>query len=424
MIIQNQGEIDVNALLLLGASSKRGDESKIGHFGSGLKYALAVLIRNDIDIKIFSGITPIKIGTRKTKFRGIEFTKIIVNNRETGITTSLGEDWEVWQAIREIYCNAIDEGGHKIVGIGEPVLPAEGKTTFVLEPNGAGALILLQKINDNWNSYFTEKRTDKVLETNEWKVFQGMHNLCFYRKGIRCWDCNRESLYDYDVDQIEINESRIVKYTFMMYSQIARLWGSSATEDMIHNLLNHKNEDYFENILSWSDVSHFNENWLKVINGRKVIPDQISGYFMREQSEGGLVVDHALAQALKKSFKDRIKVLGPSDNTNTYTAVEHSIKHCEMIRKCLDFFDRAGMPIKYPIQVVVFGEEKVMGHAAEGTIYLSVKAIDAGMKYTLTTILEESLHMESGQDDETRGFQDHIINKLVTLLEDKIGVIV
>ena len=43
--IENKGEMDINALLLLGATNKRDNEAMIGFFGSGLKYAVAVLLK-------------------------------------------------------------------------------------------------------------------------------------------------------------------------------------------------------------------------------------------------------------------------------------------------------------------------------------------------------------------------------------------
>ena len=53
--IQNEGEIEKRAFQLIGASTKRDDESKIGFFGSGNKYAIALLLRKNIFFKVYSG---------------------------------------------------------------------------------------------------------------------------------------------------------------------------------------------------------------------------------------------------------------------------------------------------------------------------------------------------------------------------------
>ena len=100
----------LNAILLIGASTKRGDDTKIGFFGSGLKYSMATLLRNGIPFKMFSGTKEIKITTKKVKLREQEFRQIVINGKPTSMTLEMGIDWQPWFAVREILCNAIDEG--------------------------------------------------------------------------------------------------------------------------------------------------------------------------------------------------------------------------------------------------------------------------------------------------------------------------
>ena len=56
ILVQNDEEIDILAFNLIGASTKRDDDNKIGFFGSGLKYSLAYALRNNIEIKIAPAI--------------------------------------------------------------------------------------------------------------------------------------------------------------------------------------------------------------------------------------------------------------------------------------------------------------------------------------------------------------------------------
>jgi hypothetical protein len=51
LLIENKGEIDINALILMGGTTKREDESKIGFFGSGNKYAIALLLRERLNMR-------------------------------------------------------------------------------------------------------------------------------------------------------------------------------------------------------------------------------------------------------------------------------------------------------------------------------------------------------------------------------------
>ena len=73
--ISNKTEIDVRAFSLLGACTKRGDNTKIGYFGSGLKYAIATLVRMKIPFEVYSGLNKITIETKPEDFRGQIFTE-------------------------------------------------------------------------------------------------------------------------------------------------------------------------------------------------------------------------------------------------------------------------------------------------------------------------------------------------------------
>jgi len=211
LVIENSGEIDIQALELLGASTKDGIIS-IGEFGSGNKYALAYFVRNNIDLTILSGTEEVKVKKERVMFRNQAFNKIIIGDRETSITDNLGKkDWSMWMAMREIICNSIDEEDFKIYTTNK-IIKQSNKTQFVFLLE-AGVLEYVLKIED----YFAWDRkvilegngissgTIKVYE-KEIKSF-----LKIYRKGILIADFKIPSLYDYDLEKVEINESRVLK---------------------------------------------------------------------------------------------------------------------------------------------------------------------------------------------------------------------
>ncbi len=55
LIISNKGLLDITLLKLMGASTKTEDTSKIGQFGTGLKYAISYLLRTGNNFKFFIG---------------------------------------------------------------------------------------------------------------------------------------------------------------------------------------------------------------------------------------------------------------------------------------------------------------------------------------------------------------------------------
>ena len=56
IIFENKGLIDVHAISIMGVSVK--EEGSIGYFGTGLKYAIATLLREGQKITIWRGKEP------------------------------------------------------------------------------------------------------------------------------------------------------------------------------------------------------------------------------------------------------------------------------------------------------------------------------------------------------------------------------
>ena len=106
----NDGIIDVTAMTSFGVSVKEND-SPIGFFGTGFKYAIAILLRKKHKITVQAGDTEY-VFTKEPKYvRGKFFNFVTMNGQQLGYTTEYGKTWEMWQAYRELYCNTLDEGG-------------------------------------------------------------------------------------------------------------------------------------------------------------------------------------------------------------------------------------------------------------------------------------------------------------------------
>ena len=95
-----------------------------------------------------------------------------------------------------------------------------------------------------------------------------------------------------------------------------------------------------------------------------------------------------------------------------------------MLDNCKQFFDDVNLPVKHDIIVAKFEDKNVLGLALpkKDTIVLSTRCMDLGRKQIVCTILEEWSHLESGQGDETRGFQDFLIGQIITNLENQHGI--
>jgi hypothetical protein len=205
--ISNQGLIVLEDIVLIGSSTKRGDDSKIGQFGSGWKFALAWLMRNELAIKIFSGIEEIVVDFTVKMHRETPVKVLTVNGQETSITSGMGEiDWEGWMSLREIVSNAIDEGEEELSTCFNPEFKGvENRTTIFIEMNGD-----LVEVLRNLDSYFSFERK-AIWSSDKMKIFkkEATSETVVFRKGIRCYKEEQDSLVDIDFQDIQINESRL-----------------------------------------------------------------------------------------------------------------------------------------------------------------------------------------------------------------------
>ena len=106
----NETEIEPEVWSTFGVSVKNGS-NPIGMFGTGLKYAIAVLLREGRHISITSAGREYAFDVVEKNIRDKAFNICRCNGKDLPFTTELGKTWELWQAYRELYSNCLDEGG-------------------------------------------------------------------------------------------------------------------------------------------------------------------------------------------------------------------------------------------------------------------------------------------------------------------------
>ncbi len=222
IMIRNKGKIIPQDIILMGSSTKRGDETKIGQFGSGSKFSLSWLLRNDCKPSIYSGKEEISIETRMVEHRGHPRDVIYVAGENTNITTELGLKWTCWMALRELISNAIDEGEENI-----QIIYAQAGLENFLSDDDTSIFVPLnvatKEVMNNYEHYFCFDREP------DWIGGRGMVYLKteksainVYRKGIRCFDTQRKTLIDFNFNNIPITEDRLIEGGERTFDEHAR----------------------------------------------------------------------------------------------------------------------------------------------------------------------------------------------------------
>ena len=414
--IKSFGEIDIQAFTLIGASTKRGNSSMIGMYGSGNKYSIATLLNQNIGFKVFSGESEIKFTTKDQNFRDQEFKVILVNGVETSLTTTMGgKDWQnAFAPIREIYSNALDEDSEATLSKTNKLTAEKGYTKFYIEFTEEVA-----HFYKNIHLYFCTTNP-KVLFSNEnGSMYSNTDNesVRLFRKGILSHhDGKNKALLHYNLDNIEINESRVVKYVWQIDYKLAVLWKSCTNEELISTLLfrlNGSNSGFLEHKIEWSESFLFSDEWYSVCSGKKFAPVEYLEMFSDEELKGVFQLPIKFLKPLKEQFTD-LHVLGMTSKSdaNFVTVTPNQI----LINKVIDAISKLNST-RYTyrldnlkIEYVKFFSQSTLGLADDGKIYLSTKLDSFSVDEIAKIIIEENEHNITGLEDETRGFQNHLFS--------------
>lgn len=449
LMIENNGEVDVLAFTLLGASTKRADSGKIGFFGSGNKYAIANLVRREIWFNIFSGVNPIKVSTKPVKFRDDEFKQIIFNydsvDFPTSITADMGPKWEPWYILRELYCNAIDEGGCRVEICDENDMKEEpkgepGKTRIYIELVDE----LLDVVN-HWNGYFTSTRVDlieTVKEDNdslfdtipELKIYHKYDDkLRIYRKGVLVHVSDDKSIFDYDLPCADINEERILSNMYTARYKIGCAISARGTSALLTRLLKgmdkmHRHSfPYFEAQVEYATYLNRNkEAWAKAVDGLTVINNDRRDTYGEESKAGNsLMISSSLAYSISDVSTGKVLGVPAKGLKHSFRAYIPTMEERGVIDKAYEFLVSAGWSFgDLTIDTVTFDDYAIAGMADHGAqkILLGQVCFDKGLKFTVSTLMEEHAHMVSRFSDETRAFQDYLIDGWLTEIEKRLEI--
>lgn len=416
--IKSFGEIDIQAFTLIGASTKKGDSTKIGMYGSGNKYSIATLLNQNIDFKVFSGEDEIVFTTKNQTFRDQDFKVILVNGVETSLTTTMGgNDWKnAFAPIREIYSNALDEDNDATIIKSSEFIAEKGYTKFHIELTED-----VEHFYKNIHLYFCNTNPKVLYSSSHGSIFSNTdeNSIRVFRKGILShFDNKNKALLHYNLDNIEINESRVVKYIWQIDYKLAILWKSCTNEELISTLLlrlNGSNSGFLEHKIEWSESEAFSDNWYSVCSGKKFAPVEYLEMFSEDELRNTYQLPMKFLKPLKEQFPD-LQVLGMTSKTDANFVITKPNQI--LIDKVIDAMSKLNST-RYihrfdnpQIEYVKFFNQGTLGLADDNKIYLSTKLDSYSVDEIAKIIIEENEHNITGFEDETRSFQNHLFSLL------------
>lgn len=392
VIFENPGEIDAAAIRTFGVSVKEGD-NPIGFFGTGLKYALAILLRTGHSVTIQSGTEKHRFALKDQMIRGEKFQIVTMDRRELGFTTQVGKTWELWMAYRELYCNCKDEGGSVFVADQAPKGEA-GVTRVIVGGDD------FRHEHDRRSTYILLGEPMLTLENCE--VYAGESRGVFYR-GILVHRLPKAevSRFTYNITRaVELTEDRTAKHAFMFPHMIAASLLACEDEDFLKDVLAVDNK-FYEHHFDFADT----------IWGTKPAQPFLKTVEKLIQHTAGRT--SLSAQTVYRAAKRA--TLAPA--TTVLVGVES-----EILSKAVAFCHGLGFPVdEYPIIVTDALGPNILGMAENDRIYVSRLAFMQGTKRVAGTLVEEFVHLRYKYEDETRGMQEFLLDRLVSLGEQMQG---
>lgn len=257
IVFVTPGLLDIRAFTVLGMHAKPNSTNPIGRFGTGLKNAVAVLIREGVRVRVFIGRDEYEFYKSPEKFRGADFDMIRMKKKK-GImskwtyeklpfTTSFARYWQLWQAFRELHSNTLDEGG-ETYALGpdeENVAVGDNRTTIWIDGPA------FDEVYANRDTIFLPGALTKREGDDKVQVFNEPSKHLYWR-GMRVFDLEKPSIYTYNILQdMELTEDRTLKHVWSAQSIIAGYVARSKDQRLINAVVGADKEKFFEGRMDW-----------------------------------------------------------------------------------------------------------------------------------------------------------------------------
>lgn len=261
----------------MGDSSKRGDDSTIGQFDSGLKYAIALLLRDKVNMSIktydndgilntYNFSTSVKKCNNTNKEKELidinynDYSEDVSGIIETGFALQMGYNWSTWMALRELYSNMIDEKG-VISDLQEDIAVSYG-TIITLEFDENTEFF---NVWQNKHLYINEQEPVFKI-SNSIEVLKNDENyLRIYKQNILVYeDKDKPSRFAWNIKFGEIDERRILSNLYYVEQNINHAIQTTDNEEFLRTIIKPTFEVQDKEFLS--NNTHYSDHISETVN--------------------------------------------------------------------------------------------------------------------------------------------------------------
>lgn len=258
VVFDTPGNIDIRSFTSFGVNSKPMSTSPLGYFGTGLKYAIAILIRTGHKVELYISTDKKYTFYGSTqKFRDKDFDFIRMKREEWSrdvfswfkpkyeqlpFTTELGKTWKLWEAFRELYTNTLDENG-EIYLFDASMMQQVVKNQTRIVVTGPE---FVTEYHDRHRNFLPDGLRERT-GTERLQVFDKPSNYIYYR-GMRVMDLEKPSTLTYNfLCDIALAENRQAASPFTLQNEISTYILECEQEETVKRVLEGK-DTYESNI--------------------------------------------------------------------------------------------------------------------------------------------------------------------------------